>query len=129
MKIQIRYAVLASAVLMVVGCSTEPATTKPAAAAAAAPEATAPEATVSPVASLDPETAALRKTAHGMGLTPRTLKGTEVYCRSVVEVGTRLPSTTCYTKAQLHELANRKQADQDGLNAIQTASQTEPNRG
>jgi len=47
----------------------------------------------------------------------------------VVEVGTRLPSTTCYTKAQLHELANRKQADQDGLNAIQTASQTEPNKG
>ena len=129
MKIQIRYAVLALAVLMVVGCSTEAATTKAAGAASVAPEATALAAPASAVAPLDPETAASRKTARGLGLTPRTMKGTELYCRSVVEVGTRLPSTTCYTKAQLHELANRKQADQDGLNAIQAASQTEPNRG
>lgn len=129
MKIQFRYAVLALAVFMVVGCSTEPATTKPAAAAPAAAGATAPAATVSPVAPLDPETAALRKTARGLGLTPRSLKGTELYCRSVVEVGTRLPSTSCFTKTQLLELEKRRQADQDGLNAIQTASQTEPNRG
>jgi|APFre7841882630_1041343.scaffolds.fasta_scaffold37501_2 hypothetical protein len=77
----------------------------------------------------DPETAAIRKTAHGLGLTPHSQKGTELYCRSAPQIGTRLQSTICYTKSQVMDLVKKKQSNQDDLDALRRASLTEPNGG
>ena len=78
---------------------------------------------------VDPETAAIRKAAHGLGLTPHSQKGTELYCRSAPQIGTRLQTTICYTKSQVLDLEKRKQSNQDDIDAIRRASLTEPNQG
>jgi len=77
----------------------------------------------------DLETAAIRKTAHGLGLTPHSQKGTELYCRSAPQIGTRLQTTICYTNSQVLDLDKKRQANQDDLDALRRASLTEPNGG
>ena len=96
-----------------------PAASAPAAGAPSAPEAKSAEA----------ETFAIRKAARALGLKPHTKGGTEVYCKSSAEIGTRVPTLNCYTKEQVAELQKRTQSNQDDIATMQRASLTEPNGG
>ena len=126
MKFQCKVSVIPLLLFLVVGCTSAP-TAPTVAAVAAVPAA---QATTTPVVPVSPDTAAIRKTARGLGLTPRSSQnGTELYCRSAPEIGTRLPTTICYTNSQVLELEKRKQSNQDDIDAIQKASLTEPNKG
>jgi hypothetical protein len=88
---------------------------KPAASAAAAP-----------TASTEEQTAAMRKMARGLGLSPRNQKGVEVYCSKSAELGTRFETLHCYSSQQVVELDKRKQSNQDDVEAMRKASLTEP---
>lgn len=97
----------------------------------------APATPVSPAAaapapaamSQEEEKLAIRKTAHLLGLKPRSKAGTEVYCKSSAEIGTRMPTLNCYTKDEVLQLKKNSQANQDDVSIMQRQSLTEPNRG
>jgi hypothetical protein len=103
-----------------------PAAAAPTAAKPAASATTTPAAAVAPKTTADAETLAIRKTASGLGLKPRTKNGTEVYCKSFAEIGTKVATLNCYTKEQVVELQKRTQSNQDDVSAMQRSSLTEP---
>ena len=124
MRIQFKYSLIPLILVLIAGCASAPS----APTAAVANTAPAAKSTAAPVASVARETAAIRKTAHLLGLAPRSKNGTELYCRSAAEIGTRVESVVCYTSAQVLELEKRTQSNQDDVEALRRASLTEPNK-
>lgn len=110
--------------------STTPvAPTAPAAAPTTAAAATAPVPAAPAAKSPDEETAAIRQAARTLGLKPRTKNGTEVYCKSFAEIGTRMPTLNCYTKEDVVQLQKNSRSNKDDIENMQRASLTEPNKG
>jgi hypothetical protein len=108
------------------GAQAPPAAAAPTVAKPAAAATATPTAAVGPKSSADADTLATRKTASGLGLKPRTKNGTEVYCKSFAEIGTKVATLNCYTKEQVAELQKRTQSNQDDVSAMQRSSLTEP---
>ena len=98
---------------VVAGCSTQP--TKPAQTAAAENDAPAQQ---SEVASADAAPAASvptveKKVPSGYRRVKRD--GRELYCRSVVTLGSRFPEEMCFTREQLEEIARRTDSTMDEM--------------
>lgn len=85
----------------VLGCSTKP--TRQAAPPAAAPSAAATPAPGSaPAATSDPARPAAKQVPAGYRLEKRG--GQELYCRSVVLIGSKFPEKKCFTREQIEEI-------------------------
>jgi len=117
----------ATAVLLLVtiaGCTTTPAArVATAAAATAAPAAPAASTLTTPAAD---DAAATAKTARDLGLAARQSNGSTVYCHSEAQIGTRLQTTTCYTKEQLPALAKRTLGNQEAVESLRRKSLVQP---
>ena len=100
-------------IITAAGCSTPPKqtvdTVSPAAQASAAPAAqsSAPAAPAASAATAaDPAKPVPREIPSGYKLTKRN--GREVYCRSVVPIGSKLAEEMCFTREQLEEISRRR---------------------
>jgi len=109
-----RQAALMAVILAVVaGCSTQP--TKPAQTTAAENDAPAKQ---SEAASANSTRAASvptveKKVPSGYRRVKRD--GRELYCRSVVTLGSRFPEEMCFTREQLEEIARRTDSTMDEM--------------
>ena len=108
-----RAALMAVILAVVAGCSTQP--TKPAQSAAAENDAPAKQ---SQAASAGPASAASvptveKKVPSGYRRVKRD--GRELYCRSVVTLGSRFPEEMCFTREQLEEIARRTDSAMDDM--------------
>ena len=108
-----RAALMAVILAVVAGCSTQP--TKPAQSAAAENDAPAKQ---SQAASAGPASAASvptveKKVPSGYRRVKRD--GRELYCRSVVTLGSRFPEEMCFTREQLEEIARRTDSTMDEM--------------
>ena len=109
----LRAALMAVILAVVAGCSTQP--TKPAQSAAAENDAPAKQ---SQAASAGPASAASvptveKKVPSGYRRVKRD--GRELYCRSVVTLGSRFPEEMCFTREQLEEIARRTDSAMDDM--------------
>ena len=108
-----RPGLMAVILAVVAGCSTQP--TKPAQTAAAENDAPAKQ---SEVASAGAAPAASvptveKKVPSGYRRVKRD--GRELYCRSVVTLGSRFPEEMCFTREQLEEIARRTDSTMDEM--------------
>ena len=109
-----RAGLMAVILAVVAGCNTQP--TKPAQSAAA--ENNAPAKKQSQAASAGPASAASvptveKKVPSGYRRVKRD--GRELYCRSVVTLGSRFPEEMCFTREQLEEIARRTDSAMDDM--------------
>ncbi len=108
-----RAALVAVILAVVAGCSTQP--TKPAQTAAAennvpAKQSEAASAGAAPAASVP---TVEKKVPSGYRRVKRD--GRELYCRSVVTLGSRFPEEMCFTREQLEEIARRTDSTMDEM--------------
>jgi len=108
-----RAGLMAVILAVVAGCSTQP--TRPAQTAAAENDAPAKQ---SEVASTGAAPAASvptveKKVPSGYRRVKRD--GRELYCRSVVTLGSRFPEEMCFTREQLEEIARRTDSTMDEM--------------
>ena len=68
------------------------------------------------------EAAAIAKSAHNLGYSPRVRDGKTVYCRKESKVGTRLELTTCVTPEQVSALVIRAQGNRESVVDLQRES-------
>jgi nucleoid-associated protein YgaU len=80
---------------------------------AAAPAATAPTSGTSSTEEGVPAQTAAKKIPSGYRLEKRG--GKELYCRSITTVGSRFAEKTCFTRAQLDEIAERTDSVMDDM--------------
>ena len=107
-----RAALMAVILAVVAGCSTQP--TKPAQSAAAENDAPAKQSEAAsgaaPAASVP---TVEKKVPSGYRRVKRD--GRELYCRSVVTLGSRFPEEMCFTREQLEEIARRTDSAMDDM--------------
>jgi hypothetical protein len=115
-----------------------PTVAAPASSAAAA-EAQAPATTTVPAADaatgapIDPtvttanDAAALAKAAHDLGYTKKLRDGKIVYyCKSEASLGTRMPSTKCYTEDQMVAVVQRSAANRESVADMERKHMNQP---
>jgi hypothetical protein len=103
-----------------------PVTAKAVQAPAAAAAAQAP---VGPTMATARDAAALTVSAHDLGYTKRLRDGKTVYyCKSDATIGTRMPSTKCYTEDQMSAVVERTAANRQSIEEWELKHLTEPNK-
>ena len=75
------------------------------------------------------DAAALTVSAHDLGYTKRLRDGKTVYyCKSDATIGTRMPSTKCYTEDQMSAVVERTAANRQSIEEWELKHLTEPNK-
>jgi hypothetical protein len=75
---------------------------------------------------VSPDLAALTKTAHAHGYTPRSRNGTVVFCKSDPQIGTRLTTMSCISQDQVASMVQASVDNRADVQALQRKSLNGP---